>query len=198
MAGLGIPLPLLRVLARRASTWGAKATRTAKARTMITDYQREKRILELLDDGQTLQQIADALGISKQRVGQITKDLGINVAQRRREINQAKRDAVLESRRTKCIVCGKEFIRSSRGSACSEACREALLDAGYWLRPGRKEAHRLYMAKSILKHADARSASQVRWAQRVINGMKTQRQTGPSAGSKAAEVLEKLPGRQVS
>lgn len=160
--------------------------------------QRREAIAARYATGETMESIGFDYGISRERVRQLLADVGITGA----EAAAQRRDArALEElmRRCEsaqpCAVCGAWVLWRRASRACSPECVVAWNNTAvrYQLDAEFREDHRRRQAKSILRHADNRTASQVAWATRMLSDTPPQRNRSYTVpGSKASEALESV------
>lgn len=138
--------------------------------------------------GETLQEIADEFGVSKERIRQLIQRYLAATGTSPEEIRRAKkrdRRAATASRDARaiyeellrrmsagrhCEICGGYNLRDKRTKTCSTECAALMkTTARYWTSPERHENHRRQVAQSVLRHPDKYSDRTVEHARAVLS-----------------------------
>lgn len=165
-----------------------------------------QELLPLVKEGQTLQEIGDHFGITRERVRQIlaARPQVQAMWRRRREARKAaERDArrqeqaQVQERRLeayrkankRCLVCLGLVMREA--DTCSQECADLWVAARYRLDADKQEQRRLASIRYILSHQDTSSPTQIRWAKRAKRGL-VQRREFHWADSHATEAMKRI------
>jgi hypothetical protein len=124
----------------------------------------------------TLQSIATPYGISRERVRQIVEQFYTREqAKKHRAAVRAMRDEAVDRYRRSiappCKVCGEPSVRSLRAAkylTCSPRCARAWQAFAQADDEEASNRHRVYLARSILRHQEGKKPSQVAWAKRIV------------------------------
>ena len=150
------------------------------ARRAFAPVDRTERMLSAyVNDDMTLEQIGQRHGITRERVRQLTsaadRTMCLLVIRRRdarsrlRRLVNAGSPSVLT-----CMVCGSVFEGDNRRRFCSPVHSKVAVLMRYQTDDTYRERHRLACARWAIR-SESESASQVRYAQRLIAGTTVER-----------------------
>jgi excisionase family DNA binding protein len=166
--------------------------------------QRNAEIARLRQAGHTVTEVSERFPISKQRVGQITKQMGVNgqlEEQRQQQKAQKERqqeeraDAEREARLSQCRVCQRPFYRGHYQTVCSSTCAEIVRIGRRYLNPERYDRERLANATFVLAHPERHDSYEVTWARRVLDGSLPSGRRWVRPDSRIVELLRQV-GRE--
>ena len=150
----------------------------------MTQIERDHAIIDLWVGGESYAAIGRKFGVGRERVRQIVaKDPEAQDRRAERERQEEKRrekmlaelraEAFTDRLRTvieediRCVACGGWVIRDIANSkTCSPECAEAWSILRSFPEVSGDD-HRLYMAKSIIRHPENYSDTEIEWAQRM-------------------------------
>lgn len=176
--------------------------------------ERNKAIVAAYRGGQSLREVAKRFGVTGQRVHQIINALPQEeIDQLWKDRQQTEEDrknaelwAKVEERvaqATVCPVCQGWNLRGPKRKTCSPECAKVWSSGGarFILDETEYERRRLAQAKSILRHYEDKTKTQIAWAHRVIAGEAPPNRRYHVPGSKASEIVarfapDKLPGKK--
>lgn len=133
-------------------------------------------------DGQTLDSVGSAYGLTRERVRQIidrqqavrSHPSGLaEPYETKRQKVRAKREveakAQVEAKTKDCLICGQSFV--GQGRACDNAdCRYVYYTGRRIWDPERYASNRLSVARYALKHPEKNTPGSLAWAQRIVDG----------------------------
>lgn len=142
-------------------------------------------IAEMYRAGVTLSAMGKEFGVTRERIRQILADhlgkdgmaaakeqnIAVHAAAARatREVAQlAKLLRRIESARP-CVVCKSWVLRGESRSTCSSECARVWVTGGRLQTPEGHHAHRLAVARTILREPTTNRPSKVAWAKRMLS-----------------------------
>jgi len=139
---------------------------------------RDQEILRLRrEEGLTLQEIGQRMGLTRERVRQITQGLDPRAKDtRRRLVDESVRRRQERSERRRagtakpCVVCWWPVVRGAKFKTCSHVCAELWRVARYHLDAELYADHRRRTAKAVLREPDAHESSEVALAKKILSG----------------------------
>jgi predicted nucleic acid-binding Zn ribbon protein len=136
-----------------------KAERKTRAASMFRSYV----------SGNTLQEIGDQYGLTRERIRQILDRSYGDRVHFIRQVNKESDTRVRAKKSAKtCPVCLREHNRSA--TTCSHRCSELHVLTRYRRDGDYRERHRIFRAKSVRKHKDKYTPDQVRHAEAILDG----------------------------
>ena len=174
---------------------------------------RNAQIVQRRVEGATLQEIASAYGITRERVRQICNAGDLNHTAKARKAQAQKRESRLARDRDKylreveqsdrvCVVCHTKMHPKTPGRirTCGGECAEVWAKARYYIDAEQWERHRMSVARSIINHASKRTESEIAWATKIVAGEAPEPRgrwtvSGSEVERLVTEVLPRLRGR---
>lgn len=139
------------------------------------DQAAHEEVLAIYLGGATMQEIADARGLTRQRIQQMLASLGQagrDVQHQRMLAARAERDLQRLLQRCReakpCDVCGAWVLRRS-ARTCSKTCADLWRTARHRMNDTQYQLHRMALARSVLRHAPHHKWSEIQWARKMLS-----------------------------